>query len=159
MSTNGRPLEQWKILLVGNNPMEMSMVQEKLKSIRHKTVLTEMAFDALTVYERIGSFVPEHVLIDDNVGRASINEMIMRMKRPGRVPVTVLKNSNYEEVGIWGVSNYVMKHNLTSQHLYLELLNSQRFVQTITKWGRMQSQKKGTLSGLLRFDSRVQILW
>ncbi len=159
MSINRRSLEQWKILLVGNNPKEMSMVQEKLKSIRHRKVLTEMAFDVLTVHERIGTFVPEHVLIDDNVGRASINEMMMGMKRPGNVPVTVLKNSNYQEVGIWGVSNYVLKHNLTSQHLYLELLNSQRFVETMRTWGQMHRQRKGTLSGLLRFDSRAQILW
>lgn len=142
---------------MGNNPMDMSIVQEKLKSIRHRTVLTEMAFDVPTVQERIGTFLPEHVLIDDNVGRASIHEMMMEMNRHDSVPVTVLKNSNYEEVGIWGVSNYVLKRNLTSQHLYLELLNSQRFVNTITRWSH--PRRKASLRGLLRFDSRAQRLW
>lgn len=138
----------WKILVVGNNPIELGPVFDQLKGIRHTTVLTEMAFDLKTILQRLIRFRPQHILIDDNIGNQALQVMVARLQKRGtrNVPITVLKNSNYHEAINSGVMNYVLKRNLTSDLLYNELLNSLRFLKTHQYWEKAYKKRRGQVA-------------
>ena len=137
--------EGWKVLVVGNNPIELGPVFNQLEGIRDKKILTEMAFDLRTIAARLIRFQPQHILIDDNIGDSALHAMVARLKksRTRNVPITVLKNSNYHEAIGAGVMNYVLKKNLTSELLYKELLNSLHFLKTQQYWDKAYRKRKG----------------
>ena len=53
-----RSLETLHVLLIGNNPIEMGGVLEKLKQVRGQKIITEIAFDIKSILERLISFRP-----------------------------------------------------------------------------------------------------
>ena len=64
------------VLLVGNNPIEMGGVLEKLKQVRGQRIATEIAFDLKSILERLLRFQPNFILIDDNIGRHELMETV-----------------------------------------------------------------------------------
>src|SRR5690606_29377973 len=85
------------VLLVGNNPIEMGAVLEKLHRVKKRKVVTEIAFDIRSTVERLSTFNPNFILIDDNLGNTELLETINTLsatKKTRNVPITVLKNSN-----------------------------------------------------------------
>jgi CheY-like chemotaxis protein len=152
MADSGNLKERWKVLVVGNNPIELGHVFDRLNGIPHKTILTEVAFDLQTILQRLVRFRPQHILIDDNIGRTAMHAMVDKLhnRRTRNVPITVLKNSNYHEAISAGVMNYVLKQNLTSELLYKELLNSLHFFETQRYWDRAYRKRKGQLARLIK---------
>lgn len=144
--------ERWKVLVVGNNPIELGPVFEQLQGIRHKRVLTEIAFDLRTILQRLIWFRPQHIIIDDNIGDHELHAMVTRLqkRRTRHVPITVIKNSNYHEAIGSGVMNYVLKKNLSSELLYKELLNSLHFFKTQKYWDKAYRKRKGQLKRFLK---------
>ncbi len=127
----GEPIN---VLLVGNNPIEMGSVLDKLNQLRGHRIATEIAFDVKSILERLVRFRPNFVLIDDNVGRASLLETVNALsgnRTTKDVPITVLKNSNYSEsLGATSILDYLLKQNLSPEDLYKTLKNSLRFRKT-----------------------------
>lgn len=144
--------ERWGVLVVGNNPIELSEVFDRLCGISHKTILPEMAFDLRSVLHRLEHFIPQHILIDDNIGERAFHVLLdtLHKRRTRHVPVTVLKSSNYHQTAGTGVVNYVLKQNLTSELLYRELLNSLHFLKTQRYWNQTYRRRKGQLARLFK---------
>jgi len=142
----------WKILLIGNNPIEMNLLVQCLEGIPYKRIFTEMAFSHPTVLQRLANFAPQHILADDNVGRETLLSIVrgIRHSKFRNVPITVLKNSNYQEAIGNGVMNYVLKRDLTGERLYLELLNSNHFLQMQRTWRKDYSNQKSSVRQWLR---------
>src|SRR5690606_10353608 len=107
-----RAVESLHLLLVGNNPIELSSILNKVQMIPGNKIVTEIAFDVKSLLERLSSFRPNYILIDDNIGRAELTEALEALasnKKTKDIPVTVLKNSNYEEShGSSSVLDYVL---------------------------------------------------
>jgi len=124
---------QLNVLVIGNNPIDISRLLEKLSQDKGKQVITETAFDLKTVYERLLKFHPDYILIDDNIGKAELkitmNALLTDRKTKG-IPITVLKNSNYQEFIDMGILSYVLKDSITIESLYNELKNSFRLQKT-----------------------------
>jgi CheY-like chemotaxis protein len=148
--------EKWKVLVVGNNPIELGHLFERLAGITERIVQTETAFDLKTITERLAFFRPQHIIIDDNIGRRELLSMVntLHQRKTRHIPITILKNSNYQETIGAGVMNFVLKQNLTSALLYSELLNSIRFLKSQQYWGKV-FRKRG--SQLARIFSAIQI--
>lgn len=131
---NKRSLEPLHILLVGNNPTEMGGVLEKLKKVRGQKIITEIAFDLKSILERLVRFRPNFILIDDNIGRSVLMDTVKTLSSNSRtrdIPITVLKNSNYEESFMSSsILDYLLKQNLSSDDLYNTLKNSLKFKRT-----------------------------
>ena len=144
--------DRWKVLVVGNNPIELGPVFDQLQGIRHKKVMTEMAFDLRTILQRLVLFQPQHILIDDNIGDSALHAMVTKLQKRStkNVPITVLKNSNYHEAISVGVMNFVLKKNLTSELLYKELLNSLQFFKTQQYWDKAYRKRKGQLKRFIK---------
>lgn len=145
--------EQLKVLVVGNNPIELGRVFESLNDLHGKQVVTEIAFDLKSIIERLAKFKPNFILIDDNVGAIELNNSVktlIRYRKTRSIPITVLKNSNYHEAISSGVLNYVLKANLTGESLFKALENSMKFRQTQQFLRESYRKRKGQLSRLIR---------
>lgn len=126
--------ESLNVLLIGNNPIEMGRVLEKLQQVRGHKIITEIAFDLKSILERLMRFHPNFILIDDNIGKAELLVTVNALssnRKTKDVPITVLKNSNYHEaMGSSSILDYLLKQNLSPEALYNTLKNSLKFRRT-----------------------------
>lgn len=145
--------EALHVLLVGNNPIEMGSVLEKLNQVRAQRVVTEIAFDVQSILERLMRFRPHYILIDDNIGRLALRKTVDALsanKKTRDVPIMVLKNSNYREsLGATSILDYLLKQNLTAEALYRTLRNALRFRKTQMYLYQAYQKRKGLLSSFM----------
>ena len=146
------------VLVVGNNPIEMGSVLEKLHRVKKRKVVTEIAFDIRSTIERLSTFNPNFILIEDNLGNSELLETIKTLaatKKTRNVPITVLKNSNYREIlPSAGILDYLLKQNLSTEALYSAIKNSIRLKRTQKLLRNLYQQKSGLFSrvGTKRLD-------
>jgi CheY-like chemotaxis protein len=134
------------VLLIGNNPMELGTVLDKLNEVRAQKIITEIAFDLRSILERLMRFNPNFIFIDDNIGRQGLQETLKQLssnRKTKDIPITVLKNSNYQEaLGASSVLDYLLKQNLSADALYNTVKNSLRFRRTQLYLYKMCQKKK-----------------
>lgn len=151
---NHNAAEPLNVLLVGNNPIEMGRVLDKLKQVRGQRIITEIAFDLKSILERLIRFTPNFIFIDDNIGRNELMETVntLSAKRSTKdIPITVLKNSNYtESLGSASILDYLLKQNLSPEDLYNTLKNSLRFKRTQLYLFQSYKKRKGQLLNVAR---------
>lgn len=148
---NSNPLN---VLLIGNNPMELGGVLEKLKQVRTQKIITEIAFDLKTILERLIRFNPNFIFIDDNIGRLELQETLKQLssnRKTKDIPITLLKSSNYHEVfGSSSILDYLLKQNLSADALYSTVKNSLRFRKTQLYLHKVYHKRKTELLKLAR---------
>ncbi|MCU0356143.1 MAG: hypothetical protein MUE95_01045 [Cyclobacteriaceae bacterium] len=141
------------ILLVGNNPIELSSMQAVVQKLPGKKVMTEIAFDLNSIWNRLMKFRPSLILIDDNIGAAQLGQTIQRLSADPKtkdVPIAVLKNSNYSSVVMNEVNDYVLKQNLKPETIYSILKHVMQFKQARTYLTRTYNKRKRQLLKLMR---------
>lgn len=149
--------ENLNVLLVGNNPIELSRIFDDIRNVPGRKILTEIAFDIKTIIERLVSFQPNYILIDDNIGKLELKnavKMLGKDKKTKNIPIAILKNSNYEEVFSVGVMDYILKENINGQSLFTALTNSLKFRRTQLYLYQALKKRK---SQLRRLASTYQI--
>ncbi len=138
--------EPMHVLLVGNNPIELSAVLKKLQVVRGFKIVTEIAFDVKSIMERLIRFNPNFILIDDNLGKSELKETINTLSSNAKtkdIPITVLKNSNYHEsLMANSILDYLLKQNLSADAIYNTLKNSLRFKRTQLYLYQMYQKRK-----------------
>jgi len=141
------------ILLVGNNPIELSGILEKLNKVRGQKIITEIAFDLQSILQRLLHFQPHFILIDDNIGRTQMTLTIQALEANNKtrdVPITLLKSSNYGEAfGAASILDYLLKQNLSSEGIYTMLRNSLKFRRTQTYLYNAYHKRKEQLAKLV----------
>lgn len=153
MMESNATLERERVLVVGNNPIELNALFQQLDTLGGRRVVTEMAFDLKSAYARLTRFKPHYILIDDNVGKAALNTLVQaltRLRTTRNTPITILKTSNYQEAIQTGVFNFVLKQNLNAESLYRALKNSTKFQLTQHQLLTAYRKRKGQLIRLLR---------
>lgn len=134
------------VLLVGNNPIELSAVLKKLQDVRGFKIVTEIAFDVKSIMERLIRFNPNFILIDDNLGKSELKQTINALSGNAKtkdIPITVLKNSNYHESFMANsILDYLLKQNLSADAIYNTLKNSLRFKRTQLYLYQMYQKRK-----------------
>lgn len=139
--------EPLRVLLVGNNPIDLSRTLEKIQHVKGRRIITETAFDLKSVCERLMNFNPGYILIDDNIGRlelASTMEMLRNRRKTRNIPITVLKNSNYHEAApSAGILDYLLKQNFSADALYNAICNSLKFKRTQELLSTVYRKRRG----------------
>jgi CheY-like chemotaxis protein len=149
-----------RILIVGNNPIDLSKILTRIQKINDRNVSTEIAFDMQSILHRLGSFHPDFILLDDNIGKAALREIVVGLhnERVTRgIPITVIKNSNYSEAISGGVMDYILKETLTGESLYKALANSLKVRKTQLYMYEAYKKRKGQLMRLFRREPAFQI--
>jgi CheY-like chemotaxis protein len=143
---NSSPLN---VLLIGNNPMEMGTILNKLNQVRSQKITTEIAFDLRSILHRLARFNPNFIFIDDNIGRFELQQTVKELESNGKtkdIPITVLKSSNYREaLGASSILDYLLKENLSADALLNTVRNSLRFRKTQLHLNRAYQKRKSLL--------------
>jgi CheY-like chemotaxis protein len=155
LDTERNEVKSLNVLLIGNNPIDMSRTLEKLNQFHGVKVITEIAFDIRSILERLTSFHPNFIIIDDNIGKSAVTltvNTLTHSRKTKNIPITVLKNSNYHESygGASGFLDYILKNNLSAESLYSTLRNSLKFRKTQYYLYQAYTKKKNFL---LKFTS------
>ncbi len=143
--------EPLNVLLIGNNPIDLTKTLEKINQIRGRRIVTEIAFDLRSIVERLLAFTPDFILIDDNIGRTELAETIEALRKGRKtreVPITVIKNSNYHESATNGILDYVLKQNFSAESFNSSLGNSTKFKRTQMFLDRAYERRKRQLRRL-----------
>jgi CheY-like chemotaxis protein len=149
-----------KILVVGNNPIDLSKMLTRIQKINDRNVVTDIAFDMQSILQRLGTFHPDFILLDDNIGRPALKEIVRALhnERVTReIPITVIKNSNYSEAISGGVMDYILKETLTGESLYRALANSLKVRKTQLFLYEAYKKRKGQLMRIFRREPAYQI--
>jgi hypothetical protein len=145
--------EPVNILLVGNNPIEMGPVLEKLGQVRTRKIITEIAFDIKSIVERLVNFHPNFIFIDDNIGKDELVQTINKLsssRKTKNIPITVLKNNNYKEsLASDSIQDYLLKQNLSADVLYNTIKNTLRFKRAQRLLYLAYRNRKGLLKKLM----------
>lgn len=152
-SLNPNPTtESINVFLIGNNPIELSSIYDKLKEIKSRTFKTEIGFELKGLVNKIRRFSPSCILIDDNVNRLDIVKLIKRLSSDNKtrnIPITVIKNSNYKE-GFGDVQDYVLKESMTSDSLSNSILNAIKFKRMQTYVYKKYKKNKSKILSLIQ---------
>ena len=145
--------EPLHVLLIGNNPIDLTKTLEKINQMHGRRIITEIAFDLRSILERLIKFNPNYILIDDNIGKTELTQTIETLSKSRKtkdVPITVLKNSNYRESSTTGILDYVLKQNFTAESFYSILRNSFKLRRTQLYLYKAYQKRKKQL-GKFRF--------
>jgi hypothetical protein len=142
-----------QVLMLGNNPIELNRVLERLQEVKTRTIITEFAFDLKSSLQCLVKFRPSFIIIDDNIGKSELDLSVRtfsNQRKTKHVPITIIKNSNYEQVVNYGPLNYVLKSNLTGDLLYRALANSMKNRKAQEYLKLVYRKRKGQLKQFLK---------
>ena len=103
------------ILIIGNNPIEMTSIFNVLVGIRSKSYLADVCFDVKDSFEIISTSKPKVILIDDNLVSDDIQKMLRVLKQNAKtrhIKIIVLKSSNWNYNVIDNVDDYILKDTI-----------------------------------------------
>lgn len=146
---------QLNVLLVGNNPIDLSRTEEGLGQIQNHQVTIETAFDLTSIFDRLSRFRPNFILLDDNLGSTGLRLIVQALqahRKTKDIPVTVLKNSNYIDTINAGVMNYVLKQSITGEALYTAFMNSLKFKRTQKYLQQAYNKRRGQFMRMVKFQ-------
>ncbi len=144
MIAGNNNIEPINVFLIGNNPIELSNIYEKLKEIRSKTYQTEIGFELRGLFKKIMKFNPACILIDDNVERSYMKKLTLKLasnKHTKDIPITILKNSNRDSY-ITNAEEFLLKDSVTGELLSRSIVNSIRLKKMRTRIALMYRKKK-----------------
>lgn len=152
MIGNVQKAKSVNILLVGNNPIELTAMLHTIKQLPIKNVVAEIAFDLTSIGQRLLNFKPNYILIDDNIGVLELTQAVKKLSTNPKtrdVPITILKNSNFTaSLASNDVADYLLKPQLTPDSIIALLKNSLRFTETRKYLASAYAKRKKLLSAL-----------
>lgn len=130
-SNRGSKQNEINVLLVGNNPIEMSLVYEKLYDLKDKIKRIETAFSQADMLNKIHLTHPNCIILDDNFGVSRLKNIIKNINELSKeaIAITLLKSHNKQEVTS-GVQEYILKDGIDSIRIYNALRNARKFRKT-----------------------------
>lgn len=108
------------VLIIGNNPIEMTSIYNILMGIRSNSYLTDVCFDVKDSFNRITKTKPEVIFIDDNLILDDIKKMVRVLKqntKTKQIKIITLKSSNWGYNIIDDVDDYIMKDAIDKDKL------------------------------------------
>jgi DNA-binding NarL/FixJ family response regulator len=133
-SINNNENKPIHVLLVGNNPIELSTITGFLGNNSGTRFISEIAFDLKSLFSRIARFKPNYILIDDNIGRSDMKKLVQKLHGSNKtkdIPIAILKNSNYSEaLNSLDVQDYLLKNHMSSESLTRSIVNGLKFRKT-----------------------------
>ena len=108
------------VLIIGNNPIEITSVFDVLMSIRTKSYFADVCFDVRDSFNRIAKSKPELVLIDDNLMIDDVRKLVRVLRQNSKtkdVKIIVLKSNNLNYAVIDNVDDYIIKDTIDAAML------------------------------------------
>ncbi len=141
-----------EILLVGNNPMEMSDIYENLLKYKRGILNAAITFELNGLLSKIIKIKPQSIVIDDKYGREELKAVInslLHNNKTRHIPITLIKNSNQEMAVDLGADDFVLKHNLSAIELLASIKNAVKFRATRNYFTKTYTRHSGVVSSAL----------
>lgn len=128
-------LERMNILLVGNNPIELSTIEKSIAGFGRGLLKTTSIFDLQSLKSRIKNLKPAGIFIDDKFSINDIKNFIYtlhRNKNTSHIPVTLIKSSNFTNYPNSGADDFMLHTNLSGKGIYQSVLSGSKFRKTLS---------------------------
>lgn len=121
------------VLIIGNNPVELSTIYENLRGFEGAKFITEFTFSLSDARNRAKKSKPDYILVDDNLRRKDIRAFTQGMwddLETRDIPIALLKSSNYGVRLTSGFQDFLMKENFSADKFYKSILSLFRWRKT-----------------------------
>jgi len=108
------------VLIIGNNPIEMTTIYNNLNNYRSKNYITDVCFSVKDSIARMLKSRPDCILLDDNIVVDQLKLFIKKIKENTKfrnIPIVLLKSSNFNFAMGNEVQDFLLKGNLTTEIL------------------------------------------
>ena len=125
--------ERYNIHLVGNNPGELSVLNNRLLRFPKANLRAEVSFDLQDGVKEIARTKPSYIFIDDCFPIVQLQKFIHRLKRNSMtrdIPVALLKTSNRSQLLLSGVQDFLLKDTFSGEKVFNAILNSRKIKRT-----------------------------
>ena len=104
----------YNVMLVGNNPQELSGLEHNLTTYHKTRIMAEVGFDLKDSIARIFKSKPNYILLDDCYPVKQLKRFIRRLRNNQDtfdIPVALLKSSNKSHILVDGIQDFILKEN------------------------------------------------
>ncbi len=108
------------VLIIGNNPIEMTSIYNLLIGIRSKNYSADVCFNVKDSIGRISVAKPDVILIDDNLLLDDVKKLIRVLRQNAKtqhIKIFALKSSNWNYNVINNVDDYILKSSINAKVL------------------------------------------
>lgn len=147
MAGSNLQMDTLNVYLIGNNPIELGDVHEKLRSVKEVNYVAEIGFEIRHLIRKVSKFNPACILIDDNLGQHQFAQLMKKLadnRVTRNIPIAILKSSNREFL-INKADDFVLKQSLTADRLSKSIRNSIRLRKMKVALTRQYKSKKKSL--------------
>ncbi|MDH5604558.1 MAG: hypothetical protein OEY51_11490 [Cyclobacteriaceae bacterium] len=119
--------ESIRVFLIGNNPSDLSNIYDQITSIRKVKFITDYSFDFKNIISKISRFSPASILVDDNMEKNDLKILFSTLcehPKTRQIPITIIQNSNRDDMPREGASGFILKQAITSESLFNTIVNS-----------------------------------
>lgn len=144
-------LAPMNILLVGNNPLELSDVYNQISSFKKGLLKTTVLFDLKKIKQHIKNLNPSAIFIDDKYSTKELSRAISRIhgsEDTHHIPITLMKSTNRSTHSGLEVDDFLLKTNLTGSSIYASITNGRRFRKSRIYFNKAYRKRKGQLKDL-----------
>lgn len=139
------------VLLIGNNPINLSQVYDRLKEYRLIKYEAETAFDPKDVFRKIKKFKPDSILIDDNMEKEELSEILSRLRSnisSKHIPITIIQHTNKDDHPRDGADEFILREEISSESLHKTILSSLKIHDLKDYLKQAYNKRKSMLGGL-----------
>ena len=114
------------VILIGNNPSELSGYLSKLSNFQGVKFITSFRFNLMKSLLDIRKWKPHYIVIDDYFPAKQMRKFIKQIRRnvdTQEIPVAILKSNN-RHLQVTGVQDFFLKENFTAERLVNAIRNS-----------------------------------
>jgi len=123
----------YNVILVGNNPQELSGMEHNITSYHKTHFIAEVSFDLKDSANRIFKSKPNFILLDDCYPVIQLKKFIKRLRNNQDtydIPIALLKSSNKSHILVDGIQDFILKENFSPERLLSAIKNSRRIRRT-----------------------------
>jgi len=126
-------VERYNIHLVGNNPGELSAMNNRLSGFTKANLRADVSFDLHDGVKKITKSKPNYILLDDCYPITQLQKFIDRIRSNSMtrdIPVALLKTSNKSQLLLYGVQDFLLKDSFTGDKVLSAIVNSRKIKRT-----------------------------
>jgi len=124
--------DRYNVFLIGNNPQEMSSMENDLSKYHKMDFIADVGFDLRDSLSEVFKHRPSYILLDDCYPVIQIKKFIRRIRNNRKtegIPIALLKSSN-KYVRVDGIQDFFLKDNFSAERLFYAIRNSRKIRRT-----------------------------
>jgi len=120
MSVLGHKKQVTKVLIIGNNPLELADIYDKLSNSRKKYYMVDVSFNLKDGKQRALKNNPDVILLDDNLDYIGMSDFANEIKSNPKhinLKLILMKTSNQQYILLDQISDYLLKTAINTEIL------------------------------------------